>query len=77
MIFIEKIAIGKEKKKKQTVRWRVRFINIVTDKINPMVKFVREYADGKILLVYTDDITEGITMEFKKKNHMVTWNFYW
>jgi nicotinic acid phosphoribosyltransferase len=67
----------KERKKKQTVQWHVRFIDIVTDEINSMVKFIREYADGKILLVYTDDITEGITVRFKKKNRMVTWNFYW
>ena len=67
----------KKEKKKQTVRWHVRFIDIVTDEINPMVKFIREYADGKILLVYTDNITEGITVGFKKENRMVTWNFYW
>jgi hypothetical protein len=33
-----------------------------------MVKFVCEYADGKLLSVYTDNITEGITMGFNKEN---------
>lgn len=67
----------KERKKKQTIRWRVSFTDIVTDEINPTVKFICEYVDGKLLLVYTDDITEGITVGFKKENRMVMWNFYW
>jgi hypothetical protein len=36
-----------------------------------MVKFIREYADEKLPLVYTSDIMEGITVRFKKANHMM------
>jgi hypothetical protein len=41
-----------------------------------MVKFVCEYADGKLLSVYTDNITEGITMGFNKENCTMAWHFY-
>ena len=29
-----------------------------------------------LLLLYTDNITDGITIGFKKANRMVTWHFY-
>jgi len=41
-----------------------------------MVKFVCEYADEKLLSVYIDNITEGITMGFNKENCTMAWHFY-
>jgi hypothetical protein len=36
-----------------------------------MIKFACEYTDGKLPSVYTGDITDIITMRFKKANHTV------
>jgi hypothetical protein len=41
-----------------------------------MVKFVHEYTDRNNPLVYTDRITNNITVEFKMANHTVMWHFY-
>jgi hypothetical protein len=35
------------------------------------VQFIREYTDRKIPSVYTDDITDSITVGFKKTNRTV------
>ena len=40
-----------------------------------MVQFVHEYPNGKLSSVYTDNITDDITVGWKK-NHMVKWHLY-
>ena len=65
-----------KKNKIQTIQWHVRFTDEVTNEINPMVKFIREYVDGKLLSVYINNIMKGITVILKKANRTVTWHFY-
>jgi len=75
------VSIGKHKqncsgkirnKKSQIVWWCVTFTDGVTDKINPTVKHILKYADEKNLLVYTNDITNGITVGLKKRQ-IIRW----
>ena len=76
-VYTEEITVEKERiKKSQTVRWHVSFTHDVTDRINSTVKFVHKYAYRKLSSVYTDDITEGIIVGFKKEICTVTWHFY-
>lgn len=58
-------------KKVRKVRRRVTFSNSFIDKINPMVKFFCKYTDENNPSVYTNRITDDITVRFKKKNRTV------
>lgn len=62
-------------KKGRKVRWCVIFTDGLTDGKNPMVKFISKYTDKNNPSVYTDRITNDITIGFKKANHTVTWQF--
>jgi hypothetical protein len=79
-VHTEGIVVGEEgiqkKKKIQTVQWHVSFTDEVTNEINPTVKFIREYVDGKLMSVYINNIMKGITVRLKKENRTVTWHFY-
>ena len=75
-VYTKVIAVKLWNKKNQTVWWHVSFTNDVTDGINPTVKLIREYGNGKLFSVYTGDITKGIIVRFKKENRMVTLHFY-
>jgi hypothetical protein len=66
----------KQIKKNQIIRWRVNFTYDVTDGISPTVKVIREYLEGKLALLYNNDITDGTTVRFKKVNRIVTWHSY-
>jgi len=65
------------KKKGQTLWWRVTFIDDITDNINPTVKYIHKYANGKNFSIYSEGIINGIIMRLKKTNCTVTWYFYW
>jgi hypothetical protein len=77
IIYTEGIMVGKEgikKKLNNTMTWS--FIDDVTNGIDLTVKFIHEYADEKLSLVYIGDIMNDITMRFKNANHMVMWHLY-
>jgi hypothetical protein len=77
MVHTERIAVWKEGiKKSQTVRWCVSFTDNVIDGINSTIKFINEYADGKLSSICIDDIIKGILVEFKKINCTLMWHFY-
>jgi hypothetical protein len=64
-IYWENCNAKRMNKKIKKVWWGITFTNGFTNKTNPMVKFIRRY---------TDKITDGITVGFKKTNRTVTWN---
>ena len=62
----------KRNKKRQTIRWRVSCTYDVTDKIISMVKFIHEYLNEKLSSIYTNDITEVITKDSRRK--IIRWH---
>jgi len=61
----------------QTIRWRVTFIDGTIDEINPTVKYIYKYVDGKPFSVYIEGIMKSITVGFKKGKSYMMWHFYW
>jgi hypothetical protein len=71
-VYTKGIAVKKKRiKKNQIVWWRVSFTDDFTNRINPTVKFICEYADEILSSVYTDDNIRGITVRFKKTNYFL------
>jgi hypothetical protein len=64
-IYWENCNAKRMNKKIKKVRWGITFTNGFTNETNLTVKFVCSY---------TDKITDGITVGFKKTNRTVTWN---